>query len=76
MSEILAGYIYLKSKATADSDFGLFMATKKLGKVSSIETSISGALIPWLQFYAEFTSVVLKVDRKSFLRRRKSSAVP
>ena len=47
MPEVLAGYLYLKSKATADSDFGLFMATKKLGK-----------------------------DRKSFLRRHKSSAVP
>jgi hypothetical protein len=72
-AEFLAGYLYFKSKGRTNSDFALFVLTKKFGKVIRIAMNVVAALIPGLLFDKEFRSVLLSATMTLVGKRKELS---
>jgi hypothetical protein len=73
LAEFLAGYLYFKSKGRTDSDFALFVMTKKFGKVIRIAMKVVAALIPGLLFDKEFRSVIFSAAMRLVGKRKELS---
>ena len=69
LAELLAAYLYFKSKGRTSGDFALFVVTKKFGKGVTIAMNVIVALIPGLLFDKEFRSVILAAVIRSVGKR-------
>jgi hypothetical protein len=65
LAELLASYLYLRSKGRTNGDFALFVITKRFGKAVTIAMNVILALIPGLLFDRAFRSVILTVVLRS-----------
>jgi len=70
LSEYLAGYLYFMSKGRTNSDFVLFIMTKKFGKTVRIAMDITAGLVPGLLFDKAFRSVIFASSKKLIGERR------
>ena len=65
LAELLASYLYFRSKGRTNGDFAVFVVTKKFGKGVTIAMNVILALIPGLLFDKAFRSVILTVVLRS-----------
>ena len=65
LAELLASYLYFRSKGRTNGDFALFVITKKFGKGVTIAMNVILALIPGLLFDKAFRSVIFTVVVRS-----------
>lgn len=70
LAGFLAGYLYFKSKGRTNSDFALFIMTKKFGKTVRIAMNITAALVPGLLFDKAFRSVIMAAAMEWIGERR------
>jgi len=68
LAELLASYLYFRSKGRTNGDFVLFVITKKLGKGVTIAMNVILALIPGLLFDKAFRSVIFTMVVRSMGR--------
>jgi hypothetical protein len=71
LAEFLAAYLYFNSKGKSNSDFFIFVVTKKFGKAATITMNVASAIGPGLLFDGQFRSLLLEVVMNQI--RRKSS---
>jgi hypothetical protein len=65
LAELIAGYLYFKSKGRTNGDFALFVVTKKFGEGVTIAMNVIVALIPGLLFDKAFRSVIFAAVLRS-----------
>ena len=65
LAELIAGYLYFKSRGRTNGDFAFFVATRKFRKGVTIAMNVIVALIPGLLFDKAFRSVIFTTVLRS-----------
>lgn len=68
LSEILAGYLFLKARGGSDKDFALYLVTTEPGKMIRISMRILSTVIQDFLLDGEFRSLVIE----AFINSHKS----
>ena len=66
LSELLADYLFLKSRGESDKDFALFLVATKPGKIIRMSAGILSALIQGFVLDGEFRSLIIGAFSSSF----------